>query len=276
MVLSEDDLMYNERIKNNSYINKKRKHKRKRRKIFFLIIILLVCIFFGRNIFRRVYGRIYSFVERSSIAKLIIPSPYTTIKMDTNENYDGIGQEKISGEGYFTKFTTVDANKKTYIEYKQNLEPWKDNEYWNGNMEDYGCGITAMSIVLSGYGSEINPENLRTKYYPRLDYANLSKELKSYGIDNTDFYFDSKSLSEESIINHLKTNRPIIICLWNKPEENRFTSKSHYMVLLAATDDGKIYISNPNGGENDYRSSGWYYFDEISPYLAKAMYITSY
>lgn len=62
-------------------------------------------------------------------------------------------------------------------------------------MEDYGCGITAMSIVLSGYGSEINPENLRTKYYPRLDYANLSKELKSYGIDNTDFYFDSKSLS---------------------------------------------------------------------------------
>ena len=133
-----------------------------------------------------------------------------------------------------------------------------------------------MSIVLSGYGSEINPENLRTKYYPRLDYANLSKELKSYGIDNTDFYFDSKSLSEESIINHLKTNRPIIICLWNKPEENRFTSKSHYMVLLAATDDGKIYISNPNGGENDYRSSGWYYFDEISPYLAKAMYITSY
>ena len=96
-----------------AYINKKRKHKRKRRKTFFLIIILLVCIFFGRNIFRRVYGRIYSFVERSSIARLIIPSPYTTIKMDTNENYDGIGQEKISGEGYFTKFTTVDANKKT-------------------------------------------------------------------------------------------------------------------------------------------------------------------
>ena len=268
--------------KSRAYINKKRKlkrkRKRKRRRIFFFALIVFIISFtlikkarLRSDIIESANDTLNYYLEKTGIS-----SPYKDIKMVTNENYDGIGQEKISGEGYFTKFTTVDANKKTYIEYKQNLEPWKDNEYWNGNMEDYGCGITAMSIVLSGYGSEINPENLRTKYYPRLDYANLSKELKSYGIDNTDFYFDSKSLSEESIINHLKTNRPIIICLWNKPEENRFTSKSHYMVLLAATDDGKIYISNPNGGENDYRSSGWYYFDEISPYLAKAMYITSY
>ncbi len=170
----------------------------------------------------------------------------------------------------------MDANKKIYTEYKQNIEPWKDNEYWNGTMEDYGCGITAMSIVLSGYGQSLTPEDLREKYYPRLDYTKLSKELKSYGVDNTDFYFDAKSLSSESITSHLKTNRPIIVCIWNKPEENRFTSKSHYMVLLAATDDGKVYISNPNGEENNYRSSGWYDFDEISPYLAKVMYITSY
>lgn len=270
--------MYKERENKKAYINKNRKvkQKRKRRKIFFLIIIFAICILFGKNIFKRAYGRLYSLVERSGIAKIIDPSPYTTIKMDANENYSGVGQEKISGEGYFTKFTTVDANKKIYTEYKQNLEPWKNNEYWNGNMEDYGCGITAMSIVLSGYGQSLTPEDLREKYYPRLDYSKLSKELKSYGVDNTDFYFDAKSLSSENIIDHLKTNRPIIVCIWNKPEENRFTSKSHYMVLLAATDDGKVYISNPNGEEDNYRSSGWYYIDEILPYLAKAMYITSY
>ena len=60
--------------------------------------------------------------------------------------------------------------------------------------------ITAMSIVLSGYGQSLTPEDLREKYYPRLDYTTLSKELKSYGVDNTDFYFDAKSLSSESII----------------------------------------------------------------------------
>lgn len=270
--------MYKARDNTRAYANRKRKvaKKRKRRRIFFLIIILLICVFFGKNISKRAYGRLYALVERSSLAKLLVPSPYTTIKMDTNENYKGVGQEKISGTGYFTKFTTVDANKKTFIEYKQNIEPWKDNEYWNGKMEDYGCGITAMSIVLSGYAHELTPEDLRKKYYPRLDYSKLSKELKSYGVDNTDFYFDAKSLSSDRIIDHLKTNRPIIVCIWNKPEDNRFTSKSHYMVLLAATDDGKVYISNPNGGENDYHSSGWYNIDEILPYLAKAMYIKSY
>lgn len=263
-----------------AYINKKRKlkRKRKRRRIFFFALIVLIISFtlikkarLRSDIIESANDTLNYYLEKTGIS-----SPYKDIKMDTNENYSGVGQEKISGEGYFSKFTTVDANKKIYTEYKQNLEPWKDNEYWNGNMEDYGCGITAMSIVLSGYGQNLTPEDLREKYYPRLDYTKLSKELKSYGVDNTDFYFDAKSLSSESIIEHLKTNRPIIVCIWNKPEENRFTSKSHYMVLLAATDDDKVYISNPNGEENNYRSSGWYYIDEILPYLAKAMYITSY
>lgn len=266
--------------KSRAYINKKRKlkRKRKRRRIFFFLLIILIISFtlfkkarLRRDIIESANDTLNYYLEKTGIS-----SPYKDIKMDTNENYAGVGQEKISGEGYFTKFTTVDANKKTFTEYKQNVEPWKNNEYWNGNMEDYGCGITAMSIVLSGYGQNLTPEDLRTKYYPRLDYTKLSKELKSYGVDNTDFYFDAKSLSEASIIDHLKTNRPIIVCIWNKPEENRFTSKSHYMVLLAGTDDGKVYISNPNGEENNYRSSGWYDFDEISPYLAKVMYITSY
>lgn len=266
--------------KSRAYINKKRKlkRKRKRRRIFFFLLIILIISFtlfkkarLRRDIIESANDTLNYYLEKTGIS-----SPYKDIKMDTNENYAGVGQEKISGEGYFTKFTTVDANKKTFTEYKQNVEPWKNNEYWNGNMEDYGCGITAMSIVLSGYGQNLTPEDLRTKYYPRLDYTKLSKELKSYGVDNTDFYFDAKSLSEASIIDHLKTNRPIIVCIWNKPEENRFTSKSHYMVLLAGTDDGKVYISNPNGEENNYRSSGWYDFDEISQYLAKVMYITSY
>ena len=196
--------------------------------------------------------------------------------MDQNDNYSGTGQEKLSGLGYFTKFTSAGENPRVYIEYKQNIDPWGQNEYWGGTMEDNGCGITAMAIVLSGYDQSLTPEDLRQKYYPRLDYSNLSTELKDYGVDNSDFYYDSTHLSSESILEHLKTNRPVIVCVWNKPEDNRFTTKSHYMVLLAATDDDKVYISNPNGEENNYRSSGWYYIDEILPYLAKAMYITSY
>ena len=30
------------------------------------------------------------------------------------------------------------------------------------------------------------------------------------------------------------------------------------------------------GGENDSKSSGWYEYDEIIPYIAKALFIESY
>ncbi len=145
-------------------------------------------------------------------------------------------------------------------------------------MANSGCGITAMSIILSGYGKDYTPEDLREKYYPVLDGEKISKELsKTFGIKNTDFYYDSVHLSNEYIIEYLKTNRPILICLWNKPEDNRWTTASHYMVLLASdTDTKKVYVSNPNGLENDSKSSGWYDINEVTPYIAKALFVESY
>lgn len=32
----------------------------------------------------------------------------------------------------------------------------------------------------------------------------------------------------------------------------------------------------PIGGENDINSSGWYDINEVTPYIAKALYIESY
>ena len=48
------------------------------------------------------------------------------------------------------------------------------------------------------------------------------------------------------------------------------------MVLLAADDYDMVYVSNPNGLENDSKSSGWYNISEITPYLAKALYFETY
>lgn len=141
-------------------------------------------------------------------------------------------------------------------------------------METDGCLITALSIILSGYGKTKTPEDLRKMYYPYLKADKLSYELSnSFGIENTDFHFDSIHLSNDYIEEHLKTNRPILICVWNKPTVNRWTSVSHYMVLLATDGEGKVYVSNPNGLENTYKTSGWYDINEITPYLAKALFI---
>ena len=244
----------------------------KKKRILILLVIFLV-----------IYLGIKNNDVSSSLHKTILEitnhSEYKTIKQDTNDNYAGIGQEKVKNQdGYFTTFSTTQDHQKKYIEYKQNNNfSWSNKEYWGGTMADNGCGITAIATILSGYNKNYTPEDLRQKYYPVLANDKISKELSNtFNIKNTDFYYDNVHLSKEKITEHLKTNRPILICVWNKPNNNRWTTASHYMALLATDDNNMVYISNPNGGKNDSKSSGWYKFDEVIPYIAKALYIESY
>ena len=131
--------------------------KRKKKnylKRFLIIIGLIIGIICFRSIYMSAHDKI------SSIFSV---SDYKIIKQDKNDDYSGFGQKRMkSQDGYFTTFTTVEENKKTYIEYKQNGNAsWSKNKYWDGTMEENGCGITVMSIILSGYGKKETPEDLR-------------------------------------------------------------------------------------------------------------------
>lgn len=256
----------------------KKKEKKFNEKRFVLIVFIIVVLvyLYMKFVVSTVSTPVNGVSANSTYAK---NSGYSIIKADNNMNYSGVGQEKIQGQdGYFTTFTTLDKNKKTYKEYKQGgTSSWSRNQYWGGTMEENGCGITVMSTILSGYNKNYTPEDLRKKYQPVLNYDNLSSELSGkFGIKNSNFYYDSVHLSSQNIIEHLKTNRPIIVCVWNKPHNNRWTTSSHYMALLACDDYNIVYVSNPNGYENDSKSSGWYNIDEIAPYIAKILYIESY
>ncbi|MCI8310489.1 MAG: hypothetical protein HFJ45_10190 [Clostridia bacterium] len=247
--------------------------KRKSKKIIFVLLFILILIYlkFNHKLIDTLSTSISGITNNSTYYKII--------KQDKNNNYHGIGQEKVTNQdGYFTTFTTTEDNKKTYKEFKQNgNSSWANHKYWGGNMSENGCGITSLAIILSGYGKNYTPEDLRKKYYPVLNAENISNELqKTFEIENTDFYFDDAHLSKKAISSHLKTNRPILICVWNKPTKNRWTTASHYMILLAIDKNDMVYVSNPNGLDNDSKSSGWYNFDEITPYIAKALYINSY
>ena len=251
----------------------KRKLNKKRIVIFSLILIII--IYYGIN-YLKTNDFFYNLNKNFNLSDIF---GYRVIKLDQNPNYSGVGQEKVKNkDGYFTTFTTEDNHKKIYKEYKQNgNSSWSNNEYWSGSMAENGCGITVLSILLSGYGEEYTPEDLRKKYYPVMNYDNMSDELfNTYGIKNSDFYYDSNHLSNKTLIKHLQSNRPIIICVWNNPSDNRWTTASHYMILLAADNNNMVYVSNPNGLENDSKSSGWYDIDEITPYIAKALYIEDY
>lgn len=227
---------------------KKKKRKLNIKRIILLLLIIILVIYFYLRFSAQTIDNISSNLS-NSISKTANNSNYKTIKQDTNSNYSGIGQEKIKNkDGYFTTFTTIDNHKKTYKEYKQNgNSSWNEKEYWGGTMSENGCGITAIATILSGYEKNYTPEDLRKKYFPVMDNDKISGELsKTFGIKNSDFYYDSVHLSKDKLKSHLETNRPILICVWNKPNENRWTTSSHYMVLLATDGKDMVYISNPN------------------------------
>lgn len=246
---------------------KSRRRKSHKGKFALFILIIIGIIYVS-----------HTYISDSEGLAQVPVAEYKVIKEDKNENYSGIGQKPVKGkDGYFTEFTTSGDYQKTYKEYKQNGNAsWRDKEYWDGTMEDNGCGITAIATILSGYGFDSTPEDLRKKYYPVLDNEKIPVTLANeFKIKNSGFYYDDVHLSEEALTKHLLTNRPVLICVWNKPTSNRWTVGSHYMTLLAADGYGKVYISNPNGAKFAYNSSGWYDFDELSPYIAKALYIES-
>lgn len=254
-------------------MKKENKKRRNIKKIFILIMVILLIVVISKT--GSISKILLQFLEKSSISAV---NKYKIIKQDTNTNYSGMGQEKVlNQDGYYTTFTTDAPYQKTYIEYKQNGNAsWSKHTYWDDYMENSGCGITAMAIILSGYGKNVTPEDLRKKYYPVIDYDLLSMEFyETYGIQASGFLYDSAYLSKGHIKQHLLTNRPVLICVWSNPNENRWTTTSHYMVLLASADN-MVYVSNPNGGINDSKSSGWYQYEEVIPYIAKALFIESY
>ena len=236
----------------------KRKKKKLHIKLIIFIILFIICAFYIGNKFF---------------------SKYTLVSTSSNVNYSGIGQKSISGkDGYVTTFTT--SNGKTYKEYKQNGDSsWAERYYWGGTMAENGCGITCLATLASGYGKNYTPEDLRKKYAPNkndhLAGDLIAFELENFfEIDNSNFKYASTYFEKDYIFSWLKEDKPILICVWDKPS-SKWTTSSHYMLLLATDNISKVYVSNPNGNDNGPRKSGWYDYNDVLPYIAKALFIVS-
>lgn len=233
--------------------------------IFVIILLLLILSLVQRD-------------ERNEKMEKIVEVKDSNVeKYSKNSLYNGIGQEIVEGkDGYDTTFTS--NNNKKYKEYKQiGNASWKNKSYWGGTFEENGCGLAAIATLASGYNLNYTPEDLRRKYINfngmHLEGDQMSGEIqKTLGIKNTDFLYADIYFKKEYIFKHLKEDRPILVCVWNKPND-KWTTSSHYMLLLATDMQDKVYVSNPNGLYGNIKMSGWYGAEEILPYIAKAMFI---
>lgn len=254
-------------------INNIRRKKKSKFKIFlFGIIVILLIISTAHKKPKLLIDQIIDTPDPTSTIKTIDVDMYSK-----NNLYTGKGQEKVEGkDGYDTTFTSIDG--KIYKEYKQNGNAsWKNKDYWGGTFEENGCGLAALATISSGYGKKYTPEDLRKKYIKfeaeHLEGDQMSYEIqKTLGLSNSDFLYADAYFKKNYIMGHLKENRPVLICVWNKPD-SKWTTQSHYMVLLATDMNNKVYVSNPNGLYGKEKMSGWYETEEILPYIAKALFI---
>ena len=172
-----------------TYRRKKKKKNVRKIRLFRLIFILAIissCVYLS-----------YKF----DIGKKVVYAVQTISK--DNSNQEGLvdgdsNKNSIKGQtlvedkdGYTMTFTTINSeNKKTYKEYKQNVDSsWSESGYWGGTMRENGCGITSIATIASGYGSNLTPDDLREEYYPHLDSEDTKDAFKELGIKTTDFFY---------------------------------------------------------------------------------------
>lgn len=149
------------------------------------------------------------------------------------------GISGAGGEGYRGKYKVGD---KEYIEYLQYAGPWKYNSYMGGNMKNSGCSVTSVAVILSGFGVDKNPEDVR-----RINPSGISITgvLNSFGLKTNVI----RKPTQSQLLDHLKTGNPVIINAgtgyWSK-------GSGHYFPVLAA-DGNKVYVSNVGSSSK----TGW-------------------
>lgn len=140
-----------------------------------------------------------------------------------------------------------------YPFYKQDSgASWSENPFAGKTMKSSGCSITAIAIVLKGYGQDVTPETIRSEIGGK--ETNLTTILNRHGIANER---PMRALTENEIISHLKSGRPIIVHVGAK-SSTFWTSKQHYMVLLDYRNHNgvnQVYVSNP--GTVNTAKNGW-------------------
>ena len=150
------------------------------------------------------------------------------------------GQEIISG--------TTTINGRTYKNYKQ-----PSGSKW--------CGITCAAIVLSGYGYNLTPSDINSKY----GYG--WRQAIAQNIGGGGYADDIPS----GIIRQLNAGKPTIIHI--KPNSDLYrTNGGHYIVLLGIREvdgDTQFLVSDPGGNYIGRGRNGWVSAGKVLRYCDK-------
>lgn len=139
--------------------------------------------------------------------------------------------------------------------YNQSDEVWSQRPYGTDDIGKYGCGPTAMSMVVSSMTVyDVNPEQMAAwavdnGYWAPKDGSYLSiipGTAQGYGLSCTPL----RAQNADALRQELSAGG-VVIALMGK---GHFTDGGHFIVLRGITPAGDILVADPNSEENSLKA----------------------
>lgn len=153
------------------------------------------------------------------------------------------------------------------VYYNQSEEPWASMPYGSDPIGGYGCGPTAMAMVVSSLTDQtVDPGQMASwaaqqgYWAPRSGsyYTLIEGAASTYGLDAKSW----ETGTAEELCAELAQGK-IFVALMTK---GHFTNSGHFIVLRGGTLEGKILVADPNSRERSL--AAWepqLILDELSP-----------
>lgn len=163
-----------------------------------------------------------------------------------------------NGDGYTAIY--VSNTGKQFKEYKQYEGSYKDTLYmpYGESISSIGCSITSISIVLTGYGNNVNPGSLAGHNY-------LANHFTEYGVQCS-----SGAATSDNITEHLKNGKPVVVEISGTLKAGGASKYygQHFIAVLDINSSGEVYVSDPGSTT----TNGWANVEDIVGISKSALY----
>lgn len=139
--------------------------------------------------------------------------------------------------------------------FSQRDKRWANAPYGIETIEQAGCGITSMTMVLNGLIPDLNilpPEVASWSYSNGYYVDNVGTSWGLFGALADKYGLRMKNLSRnrpQQILDELAKGNPVVVSL----DPGSFVRGYHIIVLRGIASDGKILVSDPWSLENSQR-----------------------
>ena len=138
--------------------------------------------------------------------------------------------------------------------FSQKDSRWGNKTIGNSRskMKDYGCAISAVSMIFTYYGQHITPGEMRSKPIFYWDLINWPKNSGVVGLDNNIKLVSGIShgnINWKTVDNRLKNDEPTIVFI------NAKRGAGHYVVIHHKAKNGDYVVHDPYFGANIYLST---------------------